>query len=134
MSRKDSVELYMHNLKKHLILPKNYRQSFLEGITQEMQEYANEQALCTYEHLADTFGEPELVARHFIEQSGSVELEQRTKRRKVVFRIMTGVLLALVVILAIWIISLLRHTEVKVTETITESYHQNQYVSFIKEC
>lgn len=134
MSRKGSVELYMHKLKKHLTLPKKYRQSFLEGLTQEMQEYANEQAPCTYEHLVETFGEPELVARQFIEQSDSVELVRRTKQRRIIIRVFMGILVVLVIFLAILVSIMMRHTEVRVTERITESYHQNEYVQFTKEC
>lgn len=133
MNRKDSAELYMHKLKKNLILPKECRQSFIEGLTQEIREYTNEHTSCTYEHLIETFGEPGYVARQFIEQSDSTELERHTKRRRMVFCVMMAVLVALVVFLAVLVSIMMRHKEVRVTEKITESSRQNEYASFTKE-
>lgn len=133
MSSKGPVQLYMSKLKRHMVLPQKKRQGFLEGILQEMREYTEEHVPCTYEHLVDTFGEPGCVARHFIEQSDSAELEYRTKRRRMAFRVMMGILLVLFICLAILVSVLLRHTEVRVTETITESYRKNEHANFTKE-
>jgi len=120
----------MTKLKKSLILPQKYRRSFLEGLTQELREYTDEHVSYTYEQLEEAFGKPEYVVHQFIEQSDSADLMRHTKRRRMVFQVAAGILLILVVFLVIWISSLLRHTEVRVTETITESYRRYEYLDF----
>lgn len=124
----DSVQQYIRKLKKNLILPREHRQDFLEGLSNELHEYACEHNSCNYGQLEEAFGKPEYVAHQFIEQSDSADLVRHTKRRRMVFQVAAGILLILVVFLVIWISSLLRHTEVRVTETITESYRRHEYL------
>lgn len=134
MNSHDPVQEYRHRLQKHLVMPRLRRLDFLDGITQELQEYRDCHLLCTYEELVNAFGEPEQVARQFIEQSGSGELVRLTKKRRLLWRTALGALSVLAICLITWVVILLNHTEVVVEEEITELHRKSVYVNVEKEC
>lgn len=120
MNNSKPVRNYIKKLKKHLILPQAKKRDFLDGITQELQDFAAAHSECTYQTLESAFGSPETVAFQFIESSNLSGVMHRYKRDRLITLIGVVALLIIIICLGVWIHAMLSDNIVRVTQTITQ--------------
>jgi uncharacterized membrane protein len=120
LKNKNPAKQYIKALKKHLIIPLINKKDFLDGLTQELQEYIIAQPNCTYSALETAFGNPQIVADQFIENSNLSEVLGKSKRKRLIAYIGIIALAIIIICLGIMIHVILGANQVHVTQTITQ--------------
>lgn len=120
MSNREPIQDYIKVLRKNLILPRRSKKDFLDGMTQELNDFKAEHPNSTIRDLESVFGAPVEVARNFIDDSGLSELMIRHKKRRLIIGIGIAILVVIIICLGFWIFSMLSYTQVRVTQTISE--------------
>lgn len=121
---------YYHTVKKELSLPPKASAEFLAKFQKDLVGYLETNPQPSQRDLVENFGTPQRLVQCYIDEMGLTELAKSIQRRRaVIMRTGAIVLTILIIMTGIWIASLLRTTEIEVTETIT--IHQEPIESHI---
>lgn len=98
---KDSIKLYLSAVKKNLYCGKKHESALIEGLRQELLDFAEANPGYTFETLHDEFGSPQDVAMHLLESLDKGKIIRQTRsRQQVRFVAFAAVFLAIVVVLS----------------------------------
>lgn len=82
MNKTDEViELYLQEIRNaiHNIVP---CETFIEGLRQELQDALNSSGNCTLEELISQFGNPEALAKEFLEDTEELQPKKIAKSKR----------------------------------------------------
>ncbi|MFR1723296.1 hypothetical protein [Emergencia timonensis] len=117
MNKTDEViELYLQEIRNaiHNIVP---CETFIEGLRQELQDALNSSGDCTLEELISQFGNPETLAKEFLEETEEFQPKKiaKSKRKR---NIIIGALIVILVASLGYLYVIHSHTQAKPVQTI----------------
>lgn len=117
MNKTDEViELYLQEIRNaiHNIVP---CETFIEGLRQELQDALNSSGNCTLEELISQFGNPEALAKEFLEDTEELQPKKIAKSKKKRNIIIVTLIVLLIASLG-YLYVIHSHDQAKAVETI----------------
>lgn len=117
MASKSIIEEYLNEVKEN-IYKLDKADGFMNEIRSSLTDYVENNPDCDFEDLVNQFGNPEDVAREFLDSydySSPKEVSKKNRRR----RLLIIILIALLAALIAYCIDISMHTQGKATDVIT---------------
>lgn len=113
------IETYLEEIRK-AIYNMTDSETFIESLRQQLYDYAEDFPDLTLEKLHADFGEPDSIAREFLEESRPTNPKKLAKRRRfeIVKSVLIGVLIVVVICGIIRFIDIQRNQQVMATDVI----------------
>lgn len=117
MASKSIIEEYLNEVKGN-IYKLDKADGFINEIRSSLTDYVEHNPDCSFDELVEQFGDPEDIAREFLDSydySSPKEISKKTRRRRLIIIILAVLLVALTA----YCIDISMHTQAKATDVIT---------------
>lgn len=101
---KKEIKRYIFDVKSYLICDWQTRHRFLKDLQNDINAFADEKEDVNIEGIRDRFGEPEKIARSFLEDADLKKIKRRMNFTRIIF---IGVTIALSIWLGVWLFTLI---------------------------
>ena len=117
MATTDIIEKYLNEVKENIYSPEK-TDRFIDEIRSSLTDYVENNPDCDFEDLVNQFGNPEDVAREYLDSyaySSPKEISKKNRRRRILIIILIVLLAALIA----YCIDISKQTQGKATNVVT---------------